>query len=186
MAGIFYVVLRLRLTRVVLVGVGLSVAGAATYFVSGDNFMRFAPDYEKTIWHGGNLQAHLESTYKLEDVSGMERVYRWVAAARMVADKPLVGSGPATFYPEYKRYTVSSFRTYVSQNFEQSTTHNYFLLTLAEQGIPGFLLLCALAATALLTAERLYHASAGRPEVRRVVLGRELIAGYHPLPPLFE
>ncbi len=173
-AGIFYVVLRLRLTRGLLVGVGLSVAGAAAYFVSGDNFMRFAPDYEKTIWHGGNLTAHLESTYTLEDVSGMERVYRWVAAAHMVADKPLVGSGPATFYPEYKRYTVSGFRTYVSQNYEQSTAHNYFLLTLAEQGIPGFLLFCALVATALLTAERLYHASAGRPEVRRVVLAVSL------------
>ena len=173
-AGIFYVVMRLRLTRVLLVGVALSVAGAAVYFVQGDNFMRFAPDYEKTIWHGGNLEAHLESTYTLEDVSGMERVYRWVAAARMIADKPLVGSGPATFYPEYKRYTVSSFRTYVSYNYEQSTAHNYFLLTLAEQGLPGFVLLCALVATALLTAERLYHASAGRPEVRRVVLAVSL------------
>ena len=173
-AGIFYVAMRLRLTRGLLVGVGLGVAGAAAYFVSGDNFMRFAPDYEKTIWHGSNLTAHLESTYTLEDVSGMERVYRWVAAARMVADKPLVGSGPATFYPEYKRYTVSGFRTYVSQNYEQSTAHNYFLLTLAEQGIPGFLLFCALVATALLTAERLYHASAGRPEVRRVVLAVSL------------
>jgi len=173
-AGIFYGVLRLRLTRVLLLGVGLSAAGAAGYFVSADNFMRFAPDYEKTIWHGGDFKAHLESTYKLQDVSGMERVYRWVAAARMIADKPLVGSGPATFYPEYKRYTVSGFRTYVSQNNEHSTAHNYFLLVLAEQGIPGFVLFCALVATALLTAERLYHASAQRPEVRRVVLAVSL------------
>ncbi|TDN37153.1 O-antigen ligase domain-containing protein [Hymenobacter sp. UV11] len=173
-AGLFYWVLRLRLTRVVLLSLALGVAGSVTYFVSGDNFMRFAPDYEKTIWHGNNLAAHLESTYTLQDVSGMERVYRWVAAARMVADKPLVGSGPATFYPEYKRYTVSGFRTYVSHNFEQSTAHNYFLLTLAEQGIPGFALFCALVATALLTAERLYHASAQRPEVRRIVLAVSL------------
>jgi len=173
-AGIFYWVLRLRLTRVVLLGVALAAAGSAAYFVSSSNFMRFAPDYEKTIWHGGNLAAHLESTYKFQDVSGMERVYRWVAAARMIADKPLVGSGPATFYPEYKRYTVSGFRTYVSNNLEHSTAHNYFLLLLAEQGVPGFVLFCALVATALLTAERLYHASAQRPDVRRVVLAVSL------------
>ncbi|MGI4734486.1 MAG: O-antigen ligase family protein [Janthinobacterium lividum] len=173
-AGIFYWVLRLRLTRVVLLGVALAAAGSAAYFVSSSNFMRFAPDYEKTIWHGGNLAAHLESTYKFQDVSGMERVYRWVAAAHMIADKPLVGSGPSTFYPEYKRYTVSGFRTYVSNNLEHSTAHNYFLLLLAEQGVPGFVLFCALVATALLTAERLYHASAQRPEVRRVVLAVSL------------
>jgi O-antigen ligase len=65
---------------------------------------------------------------------------------------------------------VSGFRTYVSDNPERSTTHNYFLLQLAEQGVPGFLLFCTLLAGALLMAERLYHASAARPEVRRIVL----------------
>ena len=169
-AGLYYLVLRRRLTALLLVGLALGTAGAAAYFVSQDNFMRYTPDYTKTIWHGGNLQAHLESTYKLQDVSGMERLYRWVAAARMAADRPLTGSGPATFYPEYKRYTITGFRTYVSDNPEHSTAHNYFLLQLAEQGLPGLLLFSTLVAAALLTAERLYHASAQRPEVRRVVL----------------
>lgn len=173
-AGIYYLVMRWRLTRLMLVSVTLVVVSAVTYFVSADNFMRFAPDYEKTVWHGGNLEAHLASTYKLEDVSGMERVYRWVAAARMIADKPITGCGPSTFYPEYKRYTVSSFRTYVSDNREHSTTHNYFLLTLAEQGVPGFLLFSVLVATALLTAERLYHRSLPHPEIHRVVLAATL------------
>jgi O-antigen ligase len=167
-------VLRWRLTRLVLAGAALAGLGAAAYFVSGDNFMRFAPDYEKTVWHGGNFEAHLASTYKLQDVSGMERVYRWVAAARMIADKPVTGSGPSTFYPEYKRYTVSGFRTYVSNNREHSTTHNYFLLTLAEQGVPGFLIFCVLVGTLLLTAERLYHRSLPYPTVHRVVLAATL------------
>ncbi len=169
-AGIFYWVMRLRLTRVMLAVVALGMAGSAVYFMSGENFMRFRPDYEKTIWHGGDFSAHLKSTYKFQDVSGMERVYRWVAAAGMIADKPITGSGPATFYPEYKRYTVTSFRTYVSDNREHSTAHNYFLLLMAEQGVPGFVLFCALVATALLTAERLYHASLRRPDVHRIVL----------------
>ena len=173
-AGLYYLVLRWRLTRALLVALALGVGGAAFYFVSEDNFMLYAPNFEKTIFNGHNFEKHLEATYKLQDVSGMERVYRWVAAARMVADKPLVGSGPATFYPEYKRYTVRSFRTYVSENPEKSTTHNYFLLQLAEQGVPGFGLFAILVGWALLTAERLYHRARHRPEVRRVVLAAVL------------
>ena len=173
-AGLFYLVMRLRLTKVLLLAMALGTAGTVSYFVRGDNFMKYAPDYEHTVFNGQNFEKHLEATYKLQDVSGMERVYRWVAAARMIADKPLVGSGAATFYPEYKRYTIKSFRTYVSDNPEKSTTHNYFLLQLAEQGIPGFLLFVALIATALLMAERLYHQSYQRPEVRRVVLAASL------------
>ena len=173
-AALFYGVMRLRQTKLLLVAVALSAAGGVTYIVSGDNYMEFAPNYERTVFNGQNFEKHLEATYKLQDVSGMERVYRWVAATRMIADKPLVGSGAATFYPEYKRYTLKSFRTYVSDNQEKSTTHNYFLLQLAEQGIPGFLLFVALVATALLRAERLYHRARQQPDVRRVVLAATL------------
>ena len=173
-AGLFYLVMRLRLTKIVVVAVAASVTVGVAYFVSSNNFMEYAPNYERTVFNGQNFEKHLEATYKLQDVSGMERVYRWVAAARMIADKPLVGSGAATFYPEYKRYTVKSFRTYVSDNPEKSTTHNYFLLQLAEQGIPGFLLFLLLIATALLQAERLYHRARHAPAVRRVVLAAML------------
>ena len=173
-AGLYYLALRLRLTKALLLAVALGTTLAVAYQVTGDNYMELAPNYERTVFNGKNFEKHLEATYKLQDVSGMERVYRWVAAARMIADKPLVGSGAATFYPEYKRYTVKSFRTYVSDNPEKSTTHNYFLLQLAEQGVPGFLLFISLIATALLLAERLYHRSRPRPEVRRVVLAASL------------
>ncbi|KAA9339348.1 O-antigen ligase family protein [Hymenobacter busanensis] len=173
-AGLFYLVMRLRLTRWVLIGAVAGMVGGALYFVQENNFMLYAPNFEKTIFNGNNFEKHLEATYKLEDVSGMERVYRWVAAVRMLADKPLTGSGPATFYPEYKRYTVKSFRTYVSDNPEHSTTHNYFLLQLAEQGFPGFALFVLLLSVTLLFAETLYHRTAARPELRRVTLAASL------------
>ncbi|MBD2768621.1 O-antigen ligase family protein [Hymenobacter sp. BT664] len=169
-AGLFYWTMRLRLTRVLLVVVAVGTTLLVSYFVNDDKYMEYRPNYERTVFNGGNFEKHLEATYKLQDVSGMERVYRWVAAARMIAEKPMTGSGAATFYPEYKRYTVKSFRTYVSNNPEKSTTHNYFLLQLAEQGIPGFLLFVILIATALLLAESLYHRARHQPEVQRVVL----------------
>lgn len=173
LAALFYGAIRFHLTRLMLVGAAIAITIGATYFVSENTYMLYAPDYEKTIFNGKDFGKHLEATYKLEDLSGMERVYRWVAAIQMIRDKPVTGSGPATFYPEYKRYTVRSFRTYVSDNPEHSTTHNYFLLQLAEQGFPGFLLFLVLISTALIMVERLYHRSRS-VENRRVVLAAGL------------
>ena len=172
-AGLYYLVMWRRLTWALLLVAGLSFMGLGLYFSDSSRFMRFAPEFEKTIFNGDNFEKHLEATYKLEDVSGMERVYRWVAASRMIADRPITGSGAATFYPEYKRYTISGFRTYVSDNPEKSTTHNYFLLQLAEQGLPGFALFFLLLSVALLLAERLYHRSRVAQH-RQVVLAATL------------
>ena len=173
-AGIYYLIVRHRLTRLTLLGVVLLALGSVLYFVHNNNYMLYAPDFEKTIFNGENFEKHLEATYKLEDVSGMERVYRWVAAARMIDDKPLVGSGPSTFYPEYKRYTIRSFHTYVSDNPEHSTTHNYFLLLLAEQGIPGFVVFALLLGATLLLFESLYHRTSTLPSYRYLVLASGL------------
>lgn len=173
LAAGFYLIIRMRLTRLALAGAALAAAAGTFYFVSQNNYMLYAPDYEKTVFYGEDFGKHLQATYNLEDLSGMERVYRWVAAARMISDRPITGSGPNTFYPEYKRYTVTSFRTYVSRNPEKSTTHNYFLLMLAEQGIPGFLLFAILVAAALIMVERLYHRS-HLAEHRHVVLAAGL------------
>ncbi|WP_303311037.1 O-antigen ligase [Hymenobacter sp. BT730] len=173
LSGGFYCVIRWRLTRLVLIGSAMATLIAVGYFVQQNKYLLYAPDYEKTVFYGDNFEKHLEATYKLEDVSGMERLYRWVAAARMFHDKPITGTGPSTFYPEYKHYTVKSFRTYVSDNPEHSTTHNYFLLLLAEQGLPGLLLFVLLLSTALLLIERLYHQTR-LPSLRYVVLAAGL------------
>ncbi|UYZ64667.1 O-antigen ligase family protein [Hymenobacter weizhouensis] len=169
-AAVFYWVVRLRQMRLFLVGAVAAALTGSIYFLSENTYLLYAPDFEKTVFYGDDFEKHLEATYKLEDVSGMERVYRWVAAVRMAADRPLVGSGPSTFYPEYKRYTVRSFRTYVSDNPEKSTTHNYFLLLLAEQGFPGMLLFMVLLVVALLMLEHLYHRTLPGSELRYITL----------------
>ncbi len=128
-----------------------------TWLVADNNYVRFAPDYEHTIFHD-DLGAHLQSTTSLKDLSNAERFYRWVAGAKMFAAKPVVGFGPNTFYSNYKNYTVDAFKTYVSNNPEHSSVHNYFLLTALEQGIVGLLLFCALLFTMLMYTQKLYHA----------------------------
>jgi O-antigen ligase len=134
------------------------VLGAAVYFLQDDRYLEYSPNYERTIWHS-DLGQHMQATYKMTDISSMERFYRWIAAVRMLEGNTLYGYGPNSFYHEYRPFTVRSFQTYVSDNPERSTVHNYFLLVLVEQGIPGLLIFIFILFMLLQTAYRRYHAA---------------------------
>lgn len=147
------------------IGSFLIAAVAATslflaVLISNNNYLRFAPDHDRTIFHT-NFREHLGATITFKDVSNAERFHRWVAGIRMVAERPLTGFGPNSFYNQYRPHTVAAFRTWVSNNPEHSTVHNYFLLTAVEQGIPGLAILLLLWSALLLTAQKLYHAFQG-------------------------
>lgn len=134
----------------------LILAGLIAFVTYRDNWLLFAPDFERTVTHQ-RFESLLEATTRLEDISVMERVYRWVAASRMLQERPLMGFGPGNFYSFYKNYTVSSFKTYVSDNPERSGMHNYYLMTAVEQGIPGALLFIALCFLAMVQGQKIYH-----------------------------
>ncbi len=123
-------------------------------------YLELAPNYETTISHDefGDL---LQATYELEDISTMERLYRWMAGFQMIGARPLIGFGPGSFYERYKPFTISSFQTYVSDNPERSGIHSYYLMTFVEQGIIGFLLFLAIQLILLLYGQKLYHRSSG-------------------------
>jgi O-antigen ligase len=121
-----------------------------------NRFMDFTPEFERTITHT-EFDNLLEATYKLEDISSMERVYRWMAGIEMIRNQFWLGFGPGTFYSNYKSYSISSFQTYVSANPEKSGIHNYFLMTWVEQGLIGFLIFLAICLYLLVEGERLYH-----------------------------
>lgn len=106
---------------------------------NNNKFLDFKPKFEKTIMHE-SLEDHIMATIQGTDISSAERYYRWIAAVKMSADRPLTGVGPNNFYDFYKAYSVTSFKTWVSRNTEKSTTHNYFLFMLVEQGYPAMLL----------------------------------------------
>lgn len=118
----------------------LSVAALCTlvvsYLTEGNRYLRYAPQYEKTVYHDALLD-HIESTFRLEDVSSAERVYRWLAGIKMSVVHPITGWGPNTFAKHYKHYTVTEFTTWVSDNEDNSTVHDYPLLVLIEQGFVG-------------------------------------------------
>jgi len=123
-----------------------------------DNYLNYSNDFKTTIFHK-NFSEHLIATYKLKDVSTAERFYRWVAGVRMIKDEPLVGYGPGTFYEHYKEYAIPTFKTWVSDNPERSTVHNYFLYTIIEQGIPALIFLLLLFGSLLYYAQKIVHQS---------------------------
>lgn len=160
--AVAYLIFRFKLMHYAI-GFAAIVATAFIINMASNNaYLNYAPDYDKTIYND-SWKKHLRATVNFEDASAMERVYRWIAAFRMTLDKPVVGFGPGTFYENYKEYTVSSFQTFVSDNPEKSTVHNYYLLTLVEQGVVGLLILLSLIIVCLLKVQRLYHAKIPEP-----------------------
>lgn len=168
-AGGTYFIVRWRLMRVALIGVGIAAVLGTVHFVRHNTYLEYAPNFDRTISHE-QFDNLIEATYKLEDISTMERVYRWVAAGHMAPHQPLLGWGPGTFVSFYKSFAVTSFQTYVSDNPEQSGIHNYFLMVLVEQGIPGLLIFLAFLVVIFVRGERLYHALAAWPERQRIVM----------------
>lgn len=146
-------------------------AAAIIFFVYmgyHNQYLNYAPEFDKTIYHP-ELGDHLASTFEGHDISSEERVYRWVAAVRMWMYKPITGYGPGNFYNFYRGYTVNSFQTYVSENLERSSVHNYFLLVLTEQGIIGLIIFILFTLAIIINGERIYHQTIDKGE-RKYIL----------------
>lgn len=152
----FYYIIKFKLVKPAIVLTLIGVISYGAYVIKDNRFFEFAPDYNKTISHQ-DFNKLLSATYNLEDISTMERVYRWVAARYMIEDKPLLGVGPNNFYDNYKAFTLRSFQTYVSDNPDRSTVHSYVLLLAIEQGIFSAIMFIFLVCYALIIGQRIYH-----------------------------
>jgi len=151
-----YWLIRRRILLKIFIAVVIFCIASVFWLKQENRYLQFAHDYQTTIYHK-EFGEHLVATYRLKDLSTAERFYRWIAAVRMVKDYPLTGSGPGTFYYHYKSYAAPAFKTWVSDNPEKSTVHNYFLLTLTEQGIPGLVLFLLMLGAILYYIQQLYH-----------------------------
>ncbi len=151
-----YFIIKFRLSKIAILSACILITLLSSYLVTNNKYLDFAPNFEKTIAHT-SFDNILEATMKMEDISTMERVYRWVAGSQMIKEKPIIGYGPGSFYNHYTKYTVSSFETYVSDNPEKSGIHNYYLMTFVEQGFIGLLLFLGLIFSIILSGEKVYH-----------------------------
>ena len=167
MAG-YYFIVKWKLTKWVIGG-SLVAAGIFLAVLAHQNkYLDYAPDYDRTITHY-QFDQLLSATYKMEDISTMERFYRWIAGMYMLREAPVTGFGPGNFYNFYHSFTDRNFETYVSDNPEKSGTHNYFLMVAVDQGVTGVLIFIILASAMLLRGERLYHRARSLTEKRFVM-----------------
>ena len=138
-----WIIYRMRLMRLATVVGLVGITAISINFLSGDTLLHYAPDYETTVSHK-RFDRLIEASYQFKDISTMERAYRWMAGLEMIAERPLVGFGPANFYENYQAYSINSFQTYVSDNPEKSGIHNYYLMLIVEQGFIGLLIFLSL------------------------------------------
>jgi len=145
----FYWVVKFRLVKL-SIGVTLIASTLLVMHLCTNNkYLDYAPDFSKTIAHK-KFDNLVEATTKMQDISTVERFYRWIAGVYMIAEKPVLGFGPSTFYSKYNGYTVTSYMTYVSDNPEKSGMHNNYLMVAVEQGLPGLVIMLVLAILPLL------------------------------------
>ena len=94
----------------------------------------------------GGFENNVESVSNIStDASNLERLNRWSCALRMWEDKPVLGWGPGTYMFSYAPYQLSRELTIISTNFgTNGNAHSEYLGPLAEQGLPGMLIMVVL------------------------------------------
>lgn len=151
-----YLLLKRRILWQAFVAFVFITFATVFWLKTNNRYLGFAHDYKTTIFHT-DFREHITATYQLKDVSTAERFNRWIAAVKMIPEHPLVGVGPGTFSSNYKPYTIPAFKTWVSDNKEQSTVHNYFLLLITEQGWPGLIFFLLLLTAIFYYAQHLFY-----------------------------
>ena len=90
-----------------------------------------------------DLTEHVESISNVSsDASNLERINRWSCALSLWSERPLTGWGPGTYQFVYAPHQRSEHRTIIStNNADRGNAHSEYLGPLAEQGIPGTLII---------------------------------------------
>lgn len=145
------------------------VLSGILFLAHNNTYIQLQPNKKYTATQPTFMDA-VTGMFTGRDMSSMERFYRWIAAVRMSSDNLLTGVGPNNFYDYYKPHTVSMFATWVSRNEERSTTHNYFLYMLVEQGYPAMILYGILIFLLFAQAQKVYHSTKNR-FYKQTVLG---------------
>ena len=123
-----------------------------------------------------NLLEHVQSISNItSDNSNLERINRWKCALRMIAEKPLLGTGPGTYQFEYAPYQLSYERSDISTNSgDGGNAHSEYLGAMSDSGIPAGLLYILLLIIAFRSGHRVWKDSSSR-QIR--FLSLSLMAG---------
>ncbi len=161
--------IRKRFVNIVMPGFYIFVISVFLMLAHDSHFVKYRPNLKYTATQR-TFEDLITATFRGTDMSSMERFYRWIAATRMSAERPFTGVGPNNFYDYYKAHTSPMFKTWVSRNPEKSTSHNYFLFMLVEQGWPAMILYGILVMAVLARAQTIYHRTKD-PFFKKVTMG---------------
>ncbi len=168
-AGAFGVFMVMRL-RIPAWTIGLVALTAGIVVWANVDRITIAMERNRTD-SNDDLAKHVSSIGNIRsDASNLERINRWNSALRMFKERPFTGWGPGTYMFQYAPFQAARDRTIISTNFGlNGNSHSEYLGPLAEQGLPGMLLVIALIATIAWTAVRLW--SRLPPGVDRQLVG---------------
>ncbi len=169
LAGAFGVFAVMRL-RIPAWAIGLVVALAGV--VAAANMERITVAMERNRTDSNDdIAKHVSSIGNISsDASNLERINRWNSALQMFKEKPVTGWGPGTYMFQYAPFQAARDRTVISTNFGlNGNSHSEYLGPLAEQGLPGMLLVLVLVGTITWTALRLW--SRLEPGAERMIVG---------------
>jgi O-antigen ligase len=164
--GVFLLVIfRIRFRWIVITSV---ILGLFFYLFSFEILDRLEKNQQGP---SANFVEHLRSVSNIStDNSNLERINRWQSALRLFEERPVFGWGPGTYQFEYAPYQRASEKTLISTNAgDKGNAHSEYIGPLAEQGLPGMLLVLAVVATFIITAMKLYKRS-GDTQVRILTL----------------
>jgi len=118
-----------------------------------------------------NFVEHLRSISNIStDNSNLERINRWQSALRMFEDRPVFGYGPGTYQFEYAPFQRAKEKTLISTNAgDKGNAHSEYIGPLAEQGLPGMLMVFLLVGSVIVVAMRVYRNTTD-PEVKMLSL----------------
>jgi putative inorganic carbon (hco3(-)) transporter len=163
-----FVILGLRIPFRFIVA-GLLLLGGTLFTFQTEIIMRLERNTQES---SGEFSEHVRSISNItSDASNLERINRWRSAMRMYRERPVLGWGPGTYQFVYAPFQRSEDYTIISTHFgDVGNAHSEYIGPLAESGMPGMLIMVALALAVVATGVRLFKKAPTR-EMRLMALG---------------
>lgn len=143
--------------------------GVGAFFIyQGDVLYKLGKNKQDSSY---DLAGQVKSISNIStDASNLERLNRWASAVRLWQEEPVLGCGPGTYQFLYgsrqKSYQLSTISTNAG---DLGNAHSEYIGPLAEQGLPGVLLVAAVFLATFATGVRVYR-TARDPAIAKMAL----------------
>ena len=129
----------------------------------------------------GNIVENIQSMTNIStDASNLERINRWNSAIRMFKERPLFGWGPGTYQFLYAPYQESKNKTIISTSTgDMGNAHSEYIGTLAEQGVPGSLLVLSIVVVFMYCGLTTYKRAKNKESKVLVLAATLALLGYY-------